>query len=166
MSSPTLKNRRPGRWLVLVMAICIGVPVLLTTQGCCSWCPKRCMPTTPVITFYMKECLTNPANIREGVWYFPPGLLKVSPGHPLQVVNATHHTLWITPSVAVFKDRPDDQQTGAYQLEELDSRPLTVLSSATPGGIRLNVRVEQPGHWYQECDSTQPGPGVDIEKPH
>jgi hypothetical protein len=151
MATTALKNRRPGRWLVLVLAICIGLPALMTTQGCRALCRKlypcqECPPTEHLVAVYVKE---------NGTTCAAPQMTIAKRGEWVLIINATQAkvTLKAPVSYPVFEGPESNEVT----LEPGTSKKLKVSGDA---------QLHQPVKFTIEPRPTcpeYPGPGIDID---
>ena len=148
MSTSALKNRRPGRWLVLVLAICIGVLALLTIQGCRGLCQKW-YPCPP------KEHLVVVFNNGNEVCAAPAKTVAKR-GESVLFINATQTTVTITAPVTYQVWAPPvDPHT--ITLAPLAIMKVQVSDQAL---LRQGFTFNIPA--IQSC-SGLPGPGMDID---
>jgi hypothetical protein len=159
MKKSTSGPRRLGRWLVPVIAVCVGAAAVMTIQACRFLCPERCMPPAPVISFYLKTCI-DPSK-GDGVWFLPEAVQRVQKRCPLQLVNTTPYILTVS-AANVF------DEGSSIQLQPLQVRTVKVSRNAPMGPRTLDVAVQAPGRLWSDssCGRFLPGPGVDVEKPH
>lgn len=142
MTKSTSGPRRLGHWLVPVMAICIGVPALMTLQGCCkSCCPRLPTPTVQPVTVFLEN----------GETCALPLVVKARRDTTVVFINATNKPVTIKPTV----DYPVFAGGNEVTLGPNESRKVKIIQDAKLGGFGLNV-----SGW--NC-SGYPGPRMEID---
>jgi len=152
MSTQPLRSRQTRRWLVAALAICVAVPVLLATQGCCSWCVKKCPPCTPSDSAHpfvvVPDSKGQPSSIA------PVPRQKVKTGDLLLLVNGSEMAVTIKPKNVSF--------TLLMEGDEITLKPHEITCRTISHKPQVLTTVEfEITPWFPPKD--YPGPGIDIE---
>jgi len=152
MSASRLRNRRLGRWLVPVIAVCIGVPALMMMQGCCSWCVKHCPPPCPP-SATTHPIVVVPDDKGQPSYVAPLPRLKVGRGDLVLFVNASEKPVTISANMTFKVFTEGDEVT----LKPHEIRCRTISQQAVVGTtVVFKITPLFPPPWY-------PGPGMDID---
>ena len=178
MSASLVNRSRKVRWPVLLAAICIGVPLLMTMQGCCHLCrscfPERATEHAFGLCFVPcpSDCDPNytgmPATLYDQcVGFVPSRILHVWRGDRITFTNNTRYEVAITtdPRTDALQLVPPSGGTSTGGAEApLIIEPGKTLAAkviATEGVDFFLQKVEPGDRWVPACGL--PTPGIDID---